>query len=50
MSTSEFSACDVAEIMTAKDGKIKSMIIYFDAAAFNTFITPFAAQYYREEL
>ena len=44
------STCDVAEILTVNDGKIKSSTIFFDSAGFNAFIAPFAARYYREEI
>ena len=44
------SAADVAEFFTVKNGKIMSNNIFFDTTAFNAFLAPFIAQYYKEQL
>jgi len=48
--TGNQSVCDVAEILRVKDGKIDQSTIFFDTTAFNNFIAPFIAQYYKETL
>jgi len=39
------AVCDVAEILSVKDDKIRSSTIYFDTEAFHAFIAPFAAAF-----
>jgi ketosteroid isomerase-like protein len=46
----DVSTCNVAEIFSVKDGKIKSSSIFFDTSAFSSFIAPFIASYQKGEL